>query len=129
MMRSKNRFFWSDALYLARTKDLLKKVGEEENVHIYRCVKCSAFVKFAAETNGGAWVRVKPYEQFRLEKTYESVAMETGVMDEVMSTAKDRKLYRCKVCASHWWNDRDGWSPTDGEEIEHRLKKGEEHAE
>ena len=73
MIRTKDRFYWSDALYLARARNelVLKEVGPQSE--IFQCVHCSAFVRFfknVAGATSGKWSRIKPYEQFQLQKKF-----------------------------------------------------------
>ncbi|MBL7994111.1 hypothetical protein JNM05_01960 [bacterium] len=125
MIRMKDRFYWSDALYLARAKNelVLKEAGPQSE--IFQCVHCSAFVRFfknVAGATSGKWSRIKPYEQFQLQKKF-SQPVQTESLKEIRSGRGGKKLYRCQTCASHWWNDHGAWDSADDEAVEKQTGK------
>lgn len=125
MIRTKNRFYWSDALYLARAKNglVLKESGDQSE--IFQCIHCSAFVRFfknAAGATSGKWSRIKPFEQFQLKKKFfQPVHMES--LKEIRRGSGRKKLYQCQTCASHWWNDQGIWDHADDEAVENQDGK------
>jgi hypothetical protein len=118
MIRSKARFYWSDALYLARTKNLLTGIEHTDGVQVFRCSTCSAFVKFEEDSAGGQWRRIKPYEQFQLRKKFGETEIKFTDFKEIKGEFKTRKLFQCSNCASHWWHDDSGWTHADDEMVE-----------
>jgi predicted RNA-binding Zn-ribbon protein involved in translation (DUF1610 family) len=118
MIRSKIKFYWSDALYLARTKNLLTLKEDADRIQTFQCPTCSAFVKFDAEVAGGQWRRIKPYEQSQLRKKFGDAEMQSEALKEIESHSKTRKLFQCPNCASHWWRDETGWTHADDEMVE-----------
>lgn len=125
MIRTKDRFYWSDALYLARAKNelILKEAGDQSE--IFQCVQCSAFVRFFKNTEGarsGKWSRIKPYEQFQLHKKYPQ-PVQTNTLQEVRHGSGTKKLYQCRSCSSHWWNDHGVWDRADDEAVENQDGK------
>lgn len=122
MIRTKDGHYWSDALYLARAKNELELKESGERTELFQCAHCSAFVKFNKDkgATSGKWIRIKPYEQFQLQKKYEqSIRIES--LKEIRRGSGTKKLYQCPSCASYWWNDQGTWDRADDESV-HSLK-------
>ncbi|HMW33539.1 MAG TPA: hypothetical protein PKJ64_02180 [bacterium] len=117
MFRTQGQYYWTDALYLARSKDQLRPVWREEKNTLYQCVHCAAFVRFTEEQTG-QWVRLKPYEQFQRRKEFLSFAPDAKQMKLIRQETRDRALFRCPVCASHWWLEGDEWTHADDAIVE-----------
>jgi hypothetical protein len=122
MMRTKDRFYWSDRLYMARVKDGLIPVEHRPGETIFQCRNCAAMVKFKVSDAGrktGQWFRLKPYEHYQLMKSLDRSGNEEKVM-EIIEAYKNpaRKLFQCKYCASYWWKENEGWERADDEVIE-----------
>ena len=120
MLRSKEKFYWTDALYLARAKDMLILRETLPDGQIYQCRICSSFVKYVKKDNtglSGSWQRVKPFEQFQWAKKYSDVVLQIDSLKAVPAPER-RKLYQCGPCASHWWNDESGWNKADDEVLD-----------
>jgi hypothetical protein len=125
MIRTKDRFYWSDALYLARAKNLLLLRETDEGSEVFQCVHCSAFVRFIKNATGaksGIWSRIKPFEQFQLQKKFNQ-PMTAENLKEIPREKGKKKLYQCKTCTSHWWQDRGSWDHADDEAIDKRNVK------
>ena len=125
MIRTKDRFYWSDALYLARAKNLLLLRANDEKMEIFQCVHCSAFMRFfknAAGTASGKWSRIKPYEQFQLQKKF-AQPLQTESLTEIPREKGKKKLFQCQTCASHWWQASNGWDHADDEAVDKRNGK------
>lgn len=119
MIHSKGKFYWSDALYLARTKSLLILMEETDGVQIFQCTVCSTFVKFDSnQSASGQWQRIKPYEQFKLRKKLGPHVAEPRSLKEIENQSKTRKLFQCPNCASHWWHEENGWTNADDAVVE-----------
>ena len=124
MIRTKDRFYWKDLLYLTRARDGLRCIQSGSDYDLYQCLSCSAIIRFKmadAKQQNGLWIRIKPYEYFQIIKSYPSV-----IRDEVRLEKQDRvfsaqhDLYRCRDCASYWWKEKDGWTRADDEISEHQ---------
>lgn len=125
MIRTKDRFYWSDALYLARAKNLLFLKETSGNSEVFQCVHCSAFVRFfknAAGTSSGKWSRIKPYEQFQLQKKFVQL-LQAESLKEIPREKGKKKLYQCQTCMSHWWQDTGGWDHADDDAVDKRNEK------
>ena len=125
MIRTKDRFYWSDALYLARAKNLLFLRETSGNSEVFQCVHCSAFVRFfknAAGTSSGKWSRIKPYEQFQLQKKFVQL-LQAESFKEIPHEKGKKKLYQCQTCMSHWWQDTGGWDHADDDAVDKRNEK------
>ena len=125
MIRTKDRFYWSDALYLARAKNLLFLRETSGNSEVFQCVHCSAFVRFfknAAGTSSGKWSRIKPYEQFQLQKKFVQL-LQAESLKEIPREKGKKKLYQCQTCMSHWWQDSGGWDHADDDAVDKRNEK------
>ena len=122
MIRTKDRFYWSDALYLARAKNLLILRETGEDTQVYQCSCCSSFARFRSgseKDHTGKWSRIKPYEQFQLQKKYDQ-PIQTDSLKEVPREKGKKKLYQCQICASHWWPHDGGWDHADDDAIDKR---------
>jgi hypothetical protein len=117
MMRSKEKFYWSDALYLARTKNSLTLKEQSEGSQLFQCNVCSAFARFDG-SESGHWKRIKPYEQFQLQRKFGSRDRQINLLTEIEQPSQGRKLYLCPNCASHWWYDDSGWNRADDGMVE-----------
>ncbi len=125
MIRTKDRFYWSDALYLARARNLLTFKESDKTSQIYQCAHCFSFVRFNTKTDGtatGHWSRIKPYEQFQLQKKYDQ-PMRTESLQELRRNSGRKKLFRCGTCASHWWQQDGGWDRADDEAVDKENEK------
>lgn len=119
MIRSKQKFYWSDALYLARAKNILILQSSDANGQMYRCAHCSAFSKFLiTEAHpSGRWERIKPYEHYQLIKNFGDASVSENGLD-VLIVRDGKTLYRCPECASHWWKESNGWNKADDDMLD-----------
>lgn len=115
MLRSKEKFYWSDALYAARSKDLLLKVEGAGPSMTYRCRACSAFVIYSVSegNRSGRWLRVKPFEQFKMAGRTGHAVVEPSRLKVVSRPPGHKQLFQCEICASYWWREGDGWNKAD----------------
>jgi DNA-directed RNA polymerase subunit RPC12/RpoP len=122
MIRTKDRFYWRDLLYLSRARDGLRCVQSGSDYDLYQCTACSSIIRFKMadpRQQNGQWFRIKPYEFFQLIKLYPSVMHDETKMKK-HNSAPERKpnLYRCLQCASYWWKENDEWTRADDDMIE-----------
>lgn len=115
MMRSKAKFYWSDALYDARAKEWLSLMEDSASGQLYRCRACQAFVRFSLEgtTRSGRWERVRPFDHFQLVNRFSPASMAMDHLNIVSGATKDRALFQCAICTSYWWKADDGWTKAD----------------
>jgi len=122
MMRNKDRFYWSDKLYLARVKNELMPAEQKPDSIMYICNGCGALIRFEvsdADRHTGRWLRLKPYEHYQILKRYhldELPAMKLEFVEAYKHPA--RELYQCKICASYWWKEQEDWERADDEAVE-----------
>lgn len=122
MIRTKDRFYWKDLLYLSRAQDGLRCVQSGTDYDLYRCEACSSLIRFRMtdpKRQTGQWYRMKPYEYFQLVRQYPATAPDETLM-EVIRKSPDTgaELFRCRRCASYWWKEQGDWTRADDELIE-----------
>ncbi len=119
MMHTKDRFYWRDLLYLSRARDALRCVQSGADYDLYQCTTCSSVIRFKLadmKHQAGQWIRIKPFEFFQLVRLYPSDKPDETRMEKLPSAPEARhELYRCRVCASHWWKDNGEWTRADDE--------------
>lgn len=110
MLRTKDRFYWSDALYLAKGRDEVVELAQSGG--LFRCIACSALFRFSER-----WSRIKPFEYFQLSKHRDSSLMNIEKM-ELVRVKGAQSLYQCACCKSFWWNEGGAWNKADDEIVE-----------
>ncbi len=110
MLRTKDKYYWSDALYLAKGREEIIEVSPSDG--LYRCGNCSSLFKFTDR-----WLRIKPFEQFQLAKQFGAPGVRLETMESIRENG-NRKLFQCRSCKSFWWNESNSWNKADDEVVE-----------
>lgn len=125
MLRSRERFYWSDALYSAKSRELLLLIDESPDVQIFRCKTCSAIVRFqlSSDRRAGTWQRIKPFEHFQWQKKTQPSSVTDEVLKTVFVSSGSRHLFQCPDCMSFWWREGREWNRADDELVEHQTER------
>ena len=122
MIRTKDRFYWKDLLYLSRAQDGLRCVLSGTDYDLYQCAACSSLIRFKMNDpvrQTGQWYRIKPYEFFQLVRQYPAAGPDETQMEAVRKAPDTgAELHRCRRCASYWWKEQDEWTRADDEQID-----------